>query len=230
MELAHRGTLFLDEIGDLDPAVQAKLLKVLEEKRFRRVGGVVDLQVDIRLISATHRDLRAAVERGAFRVDLYYRIGVVSLELPPLRDRRADIRPLVDRILRQFPPPQGAPLWELSPEATELLLQYDWPGNVRELRNVLERATLLAPGPTITAHDLALAIGPVPFGERRAEGGYEPTLSLAEVEKRHILRVLEAVGSDVAKAAERLGVPRSTLYQRLRRYGVRPKGRHATGG
>ncbi|MDZ7379619.1 MAG: sigma-54 dependent transcriptional regulator [candidate division KSB1 bacterium] len=221
VELAHRGTLFLDEMGEMDPGVQAKLLKVLEEQRFRRLGGVVDVQVDVRLISATHLDLAEAVKRRAFRADLYYRIAVVSLELPPLRQRRQDILPLAEAILRRFQTLPGSQRWALTPDAQQALVEYDWPGNIRELRNVLERATLLAREPEITADQLALNVDPRQFQSSGDEEAGDLALSLAEVERRHILKVLEAVGGDVAKAAEHLQLPRSTLYQRLHRYGVR---------
>ncbi|MCX8072325.1 MAG: sigma-54 dependent transcriptional regulator [Candidatus Binatia bacterium] len=223
VELAHRGTLFLDEIGDMDLAVQAKLLKVLEERRFRRLGAVADVQVDIRLISATHHDLTQAVVRGSFRSDLYYRIAVVTLELPPLRERKEDVPLLAEEMLRQFAPAGRDGPWRLSPEAIQALVRYSWPGNIRELRNVLERATLLANGPTIGAEHLAVGVAGFVAAPNVMAVEENADLPLAEVEKRHILRVFDAVGGDVARAAERLGVPRSTLYQRLQSYGVQPR-------
>jgi len=228
LELAHGGTLFLDEIGDMEIPVQAKLLKVVEEQRFRRLGGVVDLKVDVRVISATHHDLEQAVERRAFRSDLYYRIATVVLRLPPLRERKEDIPLLAAALLRQLPPGPRGGSWQLSPDGVDALVAYDWPGNIRELRNVLERATLLAEGSTVTAQHLAFTTRANEPASKRT-GEIELPLPLAEVEKRHILRVLEAVDGDVARAAEWLGVPRSTLYQRLQRYGVRSAGKKLGG-
>jgi DNA-binding NtrC family response regulator len=219
LEIASRGTLFLDEIGDMDLQVQAKLLKVLEEQRFRRVGEVRDRSVDVRLIAATHQDLPARVRDGAFRHDLFYRINTIQLTVPPLRERGDDILVLAGELMRRLQSDlgRGEPA-SLSAEAEAALRGYHWPGNVRELRNVLERALLLSDQPRITGSDL-------PF-ERSRQGekatGSDGALTLREVERRHIVLVLGEVRGRVQEAAQRLGIPRSTLYQKLRSMGLEP--------
>jgi DNA-binding NtrC family response regulator len=216
LEVAHRGTVFLDEIGDVDPAVQPKLLKVLEEKRFRRLGDVRDRTVDIRLVAATHQDLAKLVQEQRFRSDLYFRISTFPLRVPPLRERREDIRPLAELLLRRLAHDLGRPDSTLGAAALRELEGYAWPGNVRELRNVLERAVLLASGPALAASDLRFE--PIAL----APAGDESDLTLAEVERRHIERVLRLERGRVTRAAERLGVPRSTLYEKLRQLGLSP--------
>ncbi len=213
LELANRGTVFLDEIGDMDPAVQPKLLKALEEKRFRRLGDVRDRCVDVRLVAATHRDLPRLVAEGRFRADLYFRVAAIPLTLPPLRERSEDVPALAARLLEGLPRHHGAPP-SLSPAAIDALRRHSWPGNIRELRNVLERAALLAPGPVLGPEDLL-------FQPAAAAGG-EPDLelTLCEVERRHIARVLSAQSGKVDAAARRLGVPRSSLYQKLKQHGI----------
>ena len=203
LEVANRGTVFLDEIGDVDLLVQPRLLKVLEEKKFRRLGDVKDRKVDIRLVAATHHDLEKAVAEKRFRSDLYYRISVLPLHLPALRERREDIAPLSRRLL--------APGVELSESADKALRDYPWPGNVRELRNVLERAQVLSRKKVLEAADLHLGAPVVSDGD---EG-----LTLEEVERRHIERVLKRE-KKVARAAVVLGIARSSLYQKLQRYQI----------
>jgi len=219
LEVAHRGSVFLDEIGDMDPAIQPKLLKVLEEKRFRRVGDVRDRQVDVRLIAATHQDLGTLVRERRFRSDLYFRVTTIPLRVPPLRERPEDILPLGEQLLGGLAEDLGRPGARLAEDARRALLAYSWPGNVRELRNVLERGLLLADGGSITRavlrFDLALD----------AEPDTDQTqLTLAEVERRHIERVVRQEGGHVGRAAARLGVPRSSLYQRLKKLGLDTKG------
>ena len=213
-EVAHRGTLFLDEMGDLDPAVQPKVLKVLEEKRFRRMGEVADRQVDVFLIAATNQDLARLVRDGRFRSDLYFRISTIPLAVPPLRERREDLPLLARRLLEQLARDLGRPGRRLAPEALEALRSYAWPGNVRELRNVLERAVLRAEGDEIHASDFRFtpALAESPPG---AAGG-----TLADVERQQIEKALEQERGRVAKAAARLGIPRSTLYQKIKEYRV----------
>ncbi len=215
LEAAHRGTVFLDEIGDLEVGVQPKLLKVLEEKRFRRLGDVKDRAVDIRLISATHWDLSLLVERRTFRSDLYYRLAAIPLVIPPLRERLDDLPQLVATVLERLRPELGRGEVELTSEAMKALAAYRWPGNLRELRNVLERAILLAEGAVVDARDLRFAPG-VAAGE-----AIDTRLTLEQMERRLIERVLAEEGGRVARVAERLGVPRSTLYQKLKRFGIR---------
>ncbi len=213
-EAAHRGSVFLDEIGDLELGVQPKLLKVLEEKRFRRLGDVKDRSVDIRLISATHWDLFAQVEQRTFRGDLYYRLAAIPLAIPPLRERLEDLPQLVADILERLRLELGRGEVELTAEAMKALATYRWPGNLRELRNVLERAILLAEGEVVDAGDLRFA------QVATATEGFDTRLTLEQMERRLIERVLTEEGGRVARAAERLDVPRSTLYQKLKRFGI----------
>ncbi len=217
LEHAHRGTLFLDEIGDLDLAVQAKLLKVIEDHRFRRLGGTRDLVVDVRLIAATHVDLQAAAAERRFRSDLYFRINTLVLRVPSLRERPEDIADLARHILDGQA--RGAGASELAPDAVRALQVYPWPGNVRELRNVLERAALLSDRPVLTARDLRLAPAEEPRMARGTGGDLE-VVSLEENERRYLLRVLDAKHGRVDECARALDIPLSTFYQRLRRLGI----------
>jgi DNA-binding NtrC family response regulator len=207
-EVAHRGTMFLDEIGDMDEQLQPKLLKVVEEGRFRRLGDVKDREVDTRLIAATHQDLSALVRAGRFRADLYFRINTVALRVPALRERRDDIPDLAATFLRRIAGDLGHPQLALSAAAIEALNGYGWPGNVREVRNVLERAVLLCDGPAILPRHLQFenTVAPPEFA----------LVTLAEMEKEHIQRVLALENGHVARAAARLGIPRSTLYHKLK--------------
>lgn len=216
LEAADGGTVFLDEIGDADPKVQTKLLKVLEEHKVRRLGEVRERAIDFRLVAATHWDLPEKIRTGGFRKDLYYRISVLPLMIPPLRDRLEDlpvlVRAILERLGRRTVP-------ELTAPALERLRSHTWPGNLRELHNVLERATLLSEGDVIGADDVQFGPpGELPVSE---QGGDE-ILTLEETEIRHIRRVLREVGGNVRRAAEKLDVPRSSLYQKLKRYGLRP--------
>jgi DNA-binding NtrC family response regulator len=213
LELADDGTLFLDEIGDMDPAVQAKLLKVVEDKRFRRLGDVRDRNVDVRLICATHHDLPQAVAEGRFRSDLFYRIAGFRLSVPPLRERREDIPAIAEHLTHSLVRDLGRREARITPAVLDALQKYDWPGNIRELRNVLERALLLADSVEITTDVLR-------FDGLGLSGGAKD-VTLAAVERAHVLRVLETEGGHVERAATRLGIPRSSLYQKLREYGDR---------
>jgi DNA-binding NtrC family response regulator len=225
IELADRGTLFLDEIGDLSLPLQAKLLRVLETKHFRRVGGVKEFPTDFRLVSATNRPLRELVEKEAFRGDLFYRINAVVIELSPLRERPADIPLLVDGFLKEFRP--GDPeSWTVAPDAMTLLESYSWPGNVRELRNVIERAALLAQGRTIRVADLGSSLVRSDAGAEaaRTENGL-PTLDLADLERMAIERALDRTGWHQGQAAEILGVSARTLHRKIKGFGLqRPVG------
>jgi DNA-binding NtrC family response regulator len=217
LEVAHRGVFFLDEIGDLDPQVQPKVLKVLEEKRFRRLGEVRDRQVDVQLIAATHQDLSELAKEKKFRSDLYYRISTIPLRVPPLRERPEDIPGLARRLLEGFSADLGRRGLRLSPEAERRLGQYAWPGNVRELRNVLERALLLCGRDVVQVDDLRFE-GPGVASEEVAAPG--ASLTLEELERQHIAGVLLSLGGRVAEASQRLGIPRSTLYQKIKKYGL----------
>jgi Nif-specific regulatory protein len=227
-ELADGGTIFLDEIGDLAPHLQAKLLRVLQEREFQRVGGTRDIRVNVRVIAATNRDLRRAMQTGAFREDLYYRLNVVSISLPPLRDRREEIPALIDHFTARYCNDMKRPLLTVDPAAMELLRAYRWPGNVRELQNVIERAVVLSPGPTITGTDLPL--------ELRTQGGgdsepappgqaIDPLLPLSaamEAFKRiRVRQALEAVNGNQTKAAQVLGLPRPNLSRLMKQLGLR---------
>ena len=216
-EIAGEGTLFLDEIGEMEPTVQARLLKALEEKRFRRVGGVRDLRADFRLVAATNRDLQAEVAAGRFRADLYYRLNVVRLRMPPLRERLEDLAILAQEILRPLSKEMGRPMPKVSATALKKLETYPWPGNVRELRNVLERAMLTLSGSEIRSEDLILDSGPsVPT----AGGGLPATeweiQPLEEVISRYVNAALTACEGNVRKAARQLKISASTLYARTK--------------
>jgi DNA-binding NtrC family response regulator len=215
LEVAHRGTVFLDEIGDVEPQIQPKLLKVVEEKRFRRLGDVRDRIVDVRLIAATHHDLKELVREKKFRSDLYFRISSIPLVVPPLRDRTSDLPLLAEQLLAGFATDLGRPVMHLSKEAIVALQGYPWPGNVRELRNVLERAVLLCDGAILQPRDLRFEM-PSSGGT----GGWDTRLTLEELERQHIEKVLQEERGKVESAARRLGIPRSSLYQKIKRFGM----------
>jgi len=212
-EIANRGTLFLDEIGEMSANIQVHLLRVLEEKEFTRVGGNELIKVDVRVISATNKDIKQAVANGQFREDLYYRLNVVAIELPPLRERKEDIPLLAQHFLKKFAVENQKEITAFSPEATDFLLKYEWPGNVRELENALERAVILAQNSCIEAADLRqenlLLAHLAP-----------PEESLREVEKNHILNTLNETGGNYSEAARILGISRATLYNKTRAYGL----------
>lgn len=224
-EMAHGGTLFLDEISEIEPSVQVKLLRVLEERRFERVGGVDTVEVDIRIVAATNRDLRKYVEEGKFREDLYYRLDVVEIKMPPLKERGGDIALLCDRFMKEFAEINGRPVSRIAPEAAAILQAYSWPGNVRELRNTIEKMVVLARGDTLTVEDIPAAIrdearrngvsGASAASISASSADFLPTESLAEVEKRKILAALDAAGGNRSKAALALGISRRTLHRKL---------------
>jgi DNA-binding NtrC family response regulator len=218
LEVANHGTLFLDEIGDMALPVQAKLLKVLEEQRFRRLGDVRDRTVDVRLIAATHQDMQGRLKAGEFRQDLYYRINTIELDVPPLRARSEDTVPLAYALLRHLTNDLGRGPRDvrLDSGAEEVLSRHSWPGNVRELRNVLERALLLSDGDTLRASDFHFDAG----GGAQTDSAIHGRLTLKELEIRYIKQVLEEVGGKVPTAAEQLGVPKSSLYQKLKTYDI----------
>ena len=210
-ELADGGTIFFDEIGDISPKTQVDLLRVLEEKRITRVGGSQSLPADFRIIAATNRDLYQSVEVGSFRLDLYYRLNVFTIRLPPLRERREDIVALAHFFLARLARKLGRPACRFSEKAMQQLLQYDWPGNVRELENAIERAVVVQRGEEIRAGDLPL--GPPP---PRVE-----ETSLAQLERRHIEEVLRQTAGNVSESARKLGIDRTTLYNKIRKYRLR---------
>ena len=220
-EAAARGTLFLDEIGETTPAVQVRLLRALQERTVRPVGATKDVPVDVRIVAATNRDLEAMVADGTFRKDLYYRLRVVPLVVPPLRDRPADILPLAREFIARTCSVNHCGPCSLSSEVLDALQSYAWPGNIRELENAIERAVILAEGqPRIEVGDLP----PEVRGERPAPEiaapGKEPILTLAEVERRHILATLDRLGDNRKATAKALGVGENTLWRRLKSYGL----------
>src|SRR5882724_7451739 len=214
-EVAHRGTIFLDEIGDVDLQIQPKLLKVLEDKRFRRVGDVRDRQVDVRLIAATHQDIGQFVREKKFRDDLYFRISTIPLSFPPLRERIEDIPVMATYLLNKLSADLGRGEIHLNDDCMKALQAYSWPGNVRELRNVIERAVLLSEQKNIGLKDLHFD-GHAQLGASLIDS----RLTLLELEKQHIERVLNEERGRVEKAAKRLGIPRSSLYQKLKKHQI----------
>jgi len=215
-EAADGGTLFLDEIGEMSANIQVHLLRVLEEKEFNRVGGNEPIKVDVRVISATNRDMKEAIARGKFREDLYYRLNVVNIELPPLRERTEDIPLLAEHFLKGFALENQKEIAGFSPEATDFLLKHDWPGNVRELENAIERAVILAHNPVIEAADLSQQ-------ELVPAGSTSPAKNLKQVEKKHIQNVLAETGGNYTEAAKILGVSRMTLYNKTKAYRLNVK-------
>lgn len=220
LELAHGGTLFLDEIGEISPEIQVKLLRVLEERRFERIGGTKSISVDIRLITATNRDLKDLVKAGKFRKDLFYRINVIPLHIPPLRKRRDDILFFADYFLQFFSRELKKPLKKLSPRAEAALSTYDFPGNVRELKNLIERAVALVERDTLGPEDVLPAGDEIGAGEQRTA---KLKAGVAEVERCLIVQALKDTNGSVGYAAEQLGISRKTLWEKMKRYGIEAK-------
>ncbi len=215
-EEANGGTLFLDEVGEMKPETQLHLLRVLQEREIRRLGGTGVIKVDVRIIAATNKDLERAVKEGSFREDLYYRLNVVTVQLPPLREREDDIPLLAERFLMKYNIKNNRNLEGISPKAIALLVQYDWPGNVRELENVIERAVVITKHTIIQLEDL-----PPHIQSFQESKGVRPR-KLKEVEKEHIQHTLEENKWNVSKTSKVLGIDRSTLYKKIRNYGLSP--------
>ncbi len=211
LEMANGGTLFLDEIGDIPPKMQVSLLRVLEEKQFQRMGGNQVIETDFRLISATHRDLTQLIREGRFREDFFYRINVIRIDIPPLRDRLDDVAPLADYFLERYSRETGKRILGLTQRALGMLMAYHWPGNVRELRNVIERAVVLARGQMIGAEELT-------FVNTQSDECRLGTLTLQEAEISHIRNALETCGWNISHAAKQLDIDRSTLTRKIKRY------------
>jgi two-component system nitrogen regulation response regulator NtrX len=219
---ADGGTIFLDEVGDMSLRTQAKVLRALEEQRFEPVGAGASVQVDVRVVAATNKNLEEEIERGNFREDLFYRLNVIPFHVPPLRDRREDIPLLADYFLREFTTAYGRKPKELTPEAYRILHDYHWPGNVRELRNLIERIVILNPQVRVDARHIPLNVS-----RRPAERPMDRFGSLAEVreavEREYILKKLEETGGNVTRTAELLGLERSNLYRKMKTLGIGPK-------
>ncbi len=217
-EQANGGTLFLDEIGEIDASTQVKLLRVLgEEHSFERVGGNQQMRVDVRLVAATNKNLRAMVDEGKFRDDLFYRLNVVTITMPPLRERKEDIPLMVHAFLKEFAKENGKPAREMTPEAMNCVLEYDWPGNVRELRTAIERGVVMSSGSKITLRDMPASIRqqtkPV-AGLKGTQAGSE--LNLQDTEQRIIMRALDESEGNVTEAARKLGISRRTVHRKLK--------------
>ena len=212
-EMADGGTVFLDEIGNVSTKTQMDLLRVIETKKFTRVGGNEEIESNFRVISATNADLEGAVKAGTFREDLYYRLNVFSVFLPPLRERRSDIPILAQHFLRKYSTSMSKPIESFTPDALDVLVKYNWPGNIRELENAVERAMVVGKPPFVKPEDLPFQIGEtkkVPMAE-----------SLAEIEKNHIIFMLGKTGWNITRSAEALGIDRVTLYNKIEKYGLR---------
>ncbi|MBI5014578.1 MAG: sigma-54-dependent Fis family transcriptional regulator [Deltaproteobacteria bacterium] len=222
-DLADGGTLFLDEIGDMSLKTQAKILRVLQEMRFERVGGSRTHQVDVRIIAATNKDLDAEIRQGTFREDLYFRLNVIPFHVPPLRERTEDIALFTEHFLRQHGAEEGREPVSLHPEVLELLKAHDWPGNVRELKNVTQRMLILSRGAELRARDLPPGLRVLPADaddDAPAAGGLGLRQARRAFERRYILRCLEAVGWNVPQAADRLELDKSSLYKKMKELGI----------
>jgi len=222
-ELANNGTVFLDEIGDMSPALQSKLLRALEDRTFRRVGGSQDIKVDVRIIAATNRPLEKLIEEKKFREDLYYRLNIITIDILPLRERREDITLLVDHFLKKFATEFRKPIGDISSEALRKLETYEWPGNVRELKNAIERAVLLGSGPVISAEDLTLGRGAAasaPDKDKKLFSLPAKGVKFDELEKDIVLQALERTNGNQTKAGELLGMTRDQIHYRMEKFGL----------
>lgn len=222
-ELADRGTLFLDEIGEMTPATQVKLLRVLQERTFRRLGGRSEQSVDVRVIAATNIDPYDAVQKGKLREDLYYRLNVFALKLPPLRERKDDLPLLVQAFIHEFNGRNQRTIAGVDQQAMRLIEHYQWPGNVRELRNVIERATILAPGPFIEARHLPPVVTNEPPPAQQSQVALAPGITVEEAERRLIMMTLQHTRDNKTRAAEILGISLKTLHNKLNKLRLRPK-------
>jgi len=215
-ELADKGTIFLDEIGDMSPAIQVKLLRVLESRTIQRLGNSKDIPVDIRILTATNRDLELKMQNGEFREDLFYRLNVIPLTIPPLRERREDILMLTEHFIEKYSKKNNKPVSGITAEAKDLLLNHSWPGNVRELENLIERAIVLAPGDVIDLKDLD------PFISQRVRisGHGFDNLNLEHIEKLAIIEALNRTEGSLSRAAEMLGIHRNSIRMKIKKYGI----------
>jgi DNA-binding NtrC family response regulator len=210
-EAADKGTLFLDEIGEIDANTQVHLLRALEEKKITRIGSNEEIQVDVRIITATNRNLRTLIQQEKFREDLYYRLNVVTIDLPPLRSRREDILPLAEHFLKKYSKQNNSPVKSFSPEVVEFMLNYDWPGNVRELENMIERGVVLSKDNSITLAEFPTELtNSIPTDEKTLEA----------MERNHIQKALEETGGNITRTAKILGIHRMTLYNKMKKYDI----------
>ncbi len=221
-QLAHNSSIFLDEIAEMAPATQAKILRVLQEREFELLGSTQTIKVDTRVIAATNRNLEEEIQKGRFREDLYYRLNVVSVEVPPIRRRREDIPLLADFFLKQYAEKNQRLIKGFTPRATDLLMRYDWPGNVRELENIIERAVIMARGDVITPLEFPNDLQKLDEALKASQIDLSPGRSLKEVEKDMILRTLDETGGNRTHAAKILGISRRTLQLKLKEYGINP--------
>ncbi|MBP8980160.1 MAG: sigma-54-dependent Fis family transcriptional regulator [Syntrophobacterales bacterium] len=237
-DLAHEGTIFLDEVADMSLKAQAKILRILQEKKFERVGGTKMIHVDVRVIAATNKDLEKEMEEGRFRQDLYYRLNVIPLHIAPLRERREDIPPLVERFLSDFAAKEGEEPKKITDEALALLMDHDWPGNVRELKNIVERLVIMTPGQIITAADIPLfakesghELESKPGLPRRFPALDSDSLRAArqDFEKQYILRKLRENDGNISRTAEAIGLERSNLHKKIKSYGLDVERQEGTG-
>ncbi|MBI3098731.1 MAG: sigma-54-dependent Fis family transcriptional regulator [Planctomycetes bacterium] len=218
-ELANGGTIFMDEIGDMSATLQAKLLRALEEKAFKRIGGTVDIRVDVRVIAATNQNLEKLIEEKKFREDLYYRLNIITINAPPLRDRREDVPLLVEHFLRHFAREFRKPVRDITQDALQKLQAYEWPGNVRELKNVVERAVLLGSGAVISADDISPGrASAAPEHDRRLLSLPYKGISFDDLEKDLVIQALERTGGNQTKAGELLGMTRDQIHYRMEKY------------
>ena len=222
MEHADRGTIFFDEVAEMPPSIQVKLLRALQNGEVRRVGAKESIRVDVRVIAATNRDVKKALQDGSFREDLYYRLNVFHIELPPLRERREDIPLLANYFREKYARQLGKPVLRFGERAEMLLVRYDWPGNVRELENAVERAVILAEGREVTPGDLPPAVREPrqPLLDRGGAFPYSEAMTLSQLEAEHIRRVLAHNAGNTTKAAKSLGISRSTLWRKIKEYGL----------
>ncbi|MCB1155529.1 sigma-54-dependent Fis family transcriptional regulator, partial [bacterium] len=225
-DLADGGTIFLDEIGDMDLTTQAKILRILQEQKFERVGGTESITVDVRVIAATNRDLEGMIKDGAFREDLYFRLNVIPLHIVPLRQRREDIPLLIDYFIEHFCTRSALPTKQFAEDAVKLMTEYNWPGNVRELKNIVERLVIMTPKSTVTGADVRGALKPGAAGETELEGVMAQSdwkEAKAEFERAFLVRKLTENQGNVSRTAEAIGVERSHLHRRIKALGIDPE-------
>lgn len=219
VQLAHRGTMFLDEIGDMPLEFQAKLLKLIDDNRFYRIGGEKPIDVDVRFIAATNQDLKQQIKTGQFREDLYFRLAVVEIEMPPLVDRKEDIIPLAMRFIERFNLELDSHVTGISNDVKDALLKYTWPGNIRELKNYIERMMIIAQGDMLESSELPFEL----TGKKERRTAPVELMDLKQLERRHIVTILKSVKGNRNKTAEILGIARSTLFDKIRQYGIKPE-------